>query len=117
MLRVKPCQFYDGIDLRKNGQYKKRKDTVMNDNFKAAYLGEAYHNIDGTGWPDAVVMENQGSVLDGTYESIMYYLERTTKLIWNKYSNCWKCGNCDKKIKPDWSYCPHCGAKVVNDAN
>ena len=43
------------------------------DNFKATYCGAEYHNIDGTGWPDAVVMENQGSVLNGTYESKMYY--------------------------------------------
>ena len=54
------------------------------ENFKAAYCGAEYHNIDGTGWPDAVVMENQGSIFDGTYESKIYYPERITRRIWNK---------------------------------
>ena len=90
------------------------------DNFKATYCGAEYHSIDGTGWPDAVVMENQGSVLDGTYESMMYYLERTTRRIWNKYNDCFECENCGKRIEPRWSYCPRCGAriaKVVLDAD
>ena len=92
--------------------------------FKAAFCGAEYHNIDGTGWPDAVVMENKGSVLDGTYESRMYYPERTCN---NSYvGGCsveFKCSACGehcfypkrgngKYVKP--RYCPSCGAKVVS---
>ena len=83
------------------------------DDFKATFCGAEYHNIDGTGWPDAVVMENQGSVLDGTYESRMYCPERTTRLIWNKHDDCFECESCGKGMKPEWTYCPRCGAKVV----
>ena len=93
------------------------------DKFKATYCGAEYHNIDGTGWPYAVVMENQGSVLDGTYESRMYYPKHTCK---NSYiGGCeveFKCSACEehcfypkkgngKYMKP--RYCPSCGAKVV----
>ena len=84
-----------------------------NDNFKATYCGAEYHNIEGTGWPDAVVMENQGSVLDGTYESKIYYPERTTRRIWNKNSDCFKCENCGKVMKPEWTYCTSCGARIA----
>ena len=32
-----------------------------------------YHNIDGTGWPDAVVVDNGGDVFDHTYAIRTYY--------------------------------------------
>ena len=93
---------------------------TASDNFKAIYYGAEYHNIDGTGWPDAVVMENQGSVLDGTYESRMYYPERTCEVI--EYNDCGphaedctivlSCGHRTLGYIPN--YCPSCGAKVVN---
>ena len=69
---------------------------TANDNFKATYCGAEYHNIDGTGWPDAVVMENQGSVLDGTYESRIYYLERTCSYVEHCDGTyyCYQCSEC-----------------------
>ena len=105
-------------------------EVVVMSNFKATYCGAEYHNIDGTGWPYAVVMENQGSVFDGTYESIRYYPERTTKLVWDKYDECWKCKACGE----DWGeiyfiqdcipyrmhYCSNCGTKItgaISDAD
>ena len=89
------------------------------DNFKATYCGAEYHNIDGTGWPDAVVMENQGSVLDGTYESRIYYPERICKVIeYNDYGphaeDCtivFSCGHETLGYIPN--YCPSCGATVM----
>ena len=90
--------------------------------FKATYCGAEYHNIDGTGWPDAVVMENQGSVLDGTYESRMYYPERTCELAdkrWDDGTCVWgvECSECGSRFSYEtgtcWKYCPSCGAKVV----
>lgn len=86
----------------------------MSDDFKATFCGAEYHNIDGTGWPDAVVMENQGSVLDGTYESRTYYPERTCSLR-SRYTSlyCYECSECGKGMKPEWAYCPRCGAKVM----
>lgn len=51
---------------------------MANRDFKARFAGANYHNIDGTGWPDSVVMENGGRVLEGTYESREYFpCERT----------------------------------------
>ena len=96
---------------------------TANDNFKATYCGAEYHNIDGTGWPDAVVMENQGSVLDGTYESKMYYPERTCELAdkrWDDGTCVWgvECSECGSRFSYEtgtcWKYCPSCGAKVMN---
>ena len=92
---------------------------TANDNFKATYCGAEYHNIDGTGWPDAVVMENQGSVLDGTYESKRYYPKRTCEVTeYNDYGphaeDCTivlSCGHETIGYIPN--YCPSCGAKVV----
>ena len=90
--------------------------------FKATYCGAEYHNIDGTGWPDAVVMENQGSVLDGTYESRTYYPERTCTLTnrrWDHGMCTWgvECSECVARFEHEtgecWRYCPSCGAKVV----
>ena len=108
-------------------------EVVVMDNFKATYCGAEYHNIDGTGWPYAVVMENQGSVLDGTYESKMYYPERTYELtdkrrdngtcVWESWDDgtcVWgiECSECGSRFSYEtgacWKYCPSCGAKVVS---
>ncbi len=32
-----------------------------------------YHNIDGTGWPDAVVVDNGGDIFEHTYETRVYF--------------------------------------------
>ena len=32
-----------------------------------------YHNIDGTGWPDAVVVDNGGDIFEHTYETRIYF--------------------------------------------
>ena len=94
--------------------------------FKATYCGAEYHNIDGTGWPDAVVMENQGSVLDGTYESRMYYPERTCTM--DRENHCSICrentpntlywvnlGGGFRTVKSRKPlFCGHCGARVVS---
>ena len=89
----------------------------LSDDFKATFCGAEYHNIDGTGWPDAVVMENQGSVLDGTYESRMYYPERTCR--YESTNRCtWACTSCGREIDVlhrGYNYCPNCGAKVVEE--
>lgn len=97
--------------------------------FKATYCGAEYHNIDGTGWPDAVVMENQGSVLDGTYESRMYYPERTCKLDKSfkepgfmenvmEYE-CSECGGLTNAqifhASDEPRYCMMCGARVAKE--
>ena len=93
----------------------------LNGNFKAAYLGAEYHNIDGTGWPDAVVMENQGSVFDGTYRTKMYFPECTCMVddvCLSSYSETdWgKCNSCYSVFpyQGDIVACPKCGARVVN---
>lgn len=39
--------------------------------------------------------------------------ERTTRLIWNKHDDCFECESCGKGMKPEWAYCPRCGAKVA----
>ena len=39
--------------------------------------------------------------------------KRTTRLIWNKHNDCLECENCGKGMKPEWAYCPRCGAEVV----
>ena len=96
------------------------------ENFKATYCGAEYHNIDGTGWPDAVVMENQGSVLDGTYESKIYYPERTCKMKLVRRGpiySVWRfscCGYEHSENRSDvgatklpGTRCPKCEAKVV----
>lgn len=49
--------------------------------FKAAVCGMEYHNIDGTGWPDAVVVENEGDPMAGTYEVRSYYPVDTDMLL------------------------------------
>ena len=32
-----------------------------------------YHNIDGTGWPDAVVVDNGGGIFEHAYETRTYF--------------------------------------------
>ena len=106
----------------------------MRDDFKATYCGSEYHNIDGTGWPDAVVMENQGSVLDGTYESRMYYPDRTctmqrtfVKPVLMEHVQEYECSECGGLTNAQVfgesdvpRYCARCGARiteVVSDAD
>ena len=99
---------------------------TISNNFKATYCGAEYHNIDGTGWPDAVVMENQGSVLDGTYESKRYYPERTCKMELIKNGaiyRVWRFSCCGYEYSENMTdsgatelpgtRCPKCGAEVV----
>lgn len=42
--------------------------------FKAVVCGMEYHNIDGTGWPDAVVVDNGGDIFEHAYETRTYFL-------------------------------------------
>lgn len=42
--------------------------------FKAGVCGMEYHNIDGTGWPDAVVVDNGGDIFEHAYETRTYFL-------------------------------------------
>ena len=39
--------------------------------------------------------------------------ERTCTLR-SRYTSlyCYECSECGKGMKPEWAYCPHCGAKV-----
>ena len=41
--------------------------------FKAGVCGMEYHNIDGTGWPDAVVVDNGGDIFEHAYETRTYF--------------------------------------------
>lgn len=41
--------------------------------FKAKVCGLEYTNMDGTGWPYCVVVDNDGDVLKGTYDTRTYY--------------------------------------------
>lgn len=41
--------------------------------FKAGVCGTEYHNIDGTGWPDAVVVDNGGDIFEHAYETRVYF--------------------------------------------
>ena len=41
--------------------------------------------------------------------------ERTCSLR-SRYTSlyCYECSECGKGMKPEWAYCPRCGAKVMN---
>lgn len=81
--------------------------------FKPKFTGMSFHNMDGIGWPDSVVVDNGGSVLEGTYESMTYTPERTCKNA-DKSSGWFCCSECSKSSLDRWpTYCPNCGAKVV----
>lgn len=41
--------------------------------FKAGVCGMEYHSIDGTGWPDAVVVDNGGDIFEHAYETRTYF--------------------------------------------
>jgi len=62
----------------------------MTDTFKPVVEGMEFHVIDGTGFPDAVLVSNGGKVTDGTYIDKYYYPVG-------------HCKNCDKRHS-DW--CP-----------
>lgn len=56
------------------------------------------------------------------YEGIKYLPERTCGewrgspgSVWEEDSLELWCEHCDREIDPDWSYCPFCGAKVVEE--
>lgn len=81
------------------------------DTFKSKFTGMNFRNMDGIGWPDSVVVDNGGDVLEGTYESMTYVPERTCEII--KATFDWECSECHERIFESVNYCPNCGAKVV----
>lgn len=46
---------------------------MAKDDFKAQVVGFNYSNIDGTDWPDAVVLDNGVSVFGDEYAQRYYY--------------------------------------------
>ena len=60
-------------------------------------------------WPESVDVMHEG-----TRDSLKYMPERICTLR-SRYTSlyCYECSECGKGMKPDWTYCPRCGAKVV----
>lgn len=46
---------------------------MAKDDFKAQVVGFNYSNIDGTGWPDAVAINNGESIFSDEYAQRYYY--------------------------------------------
>ena len=72
-------------------------------------LGANWHADE---WP-----ENVDVMHEGAGDSLKYIPEHTCTLRL-RYTSlslyCYECSECGKGMKPDWTYCPRCGAKVVS---
>ena len=85
--------------------------------FKASYLGANYVNIDGTGWPDSVVMSNGGDDTTGTWETKLYaprVLARAVPVRSRDFdTKGFMCSNCGYGVdKRNDTFCANCGAKL-----
>ena len=69
-------------------------------------------------WPDSVDVMHEDA-----RDSRRYVPKKTTRLVWSKHRECWKCESCgndfgDKYfskycIPCGWNYCSNCGAKIT----
>ena len=89
---------------------------VMNmiDTFKPVVEGMEFHAIDGTGFPDAVLVSNGGNVMDGTYIDKYYYPVVHAHWKYDKNGVFW-CSRCECIPATKSDFCPNCGAKIDGD--
>lgn len=94
----------------------------MSGDFKPAFEGMNFHNLDGSGWPDSVVVGNGGDIGDGTYEARDYVPWRTCSFTYDPVHDDMVCGACGcwldmaayaaMETAGAFRFCPGCGAKV-----
>lgn len=71
------------------------------------YPPEASDGMGGVDWDKVELVE---------IEWVNYVKERTCGLR-SRFTGmyCYECSECGRGMKSDWSYCPNCGAKVMNE--
>ena len=87
----------------------------MTDTFKPVVEGMEFHVIDGTGFPDAVLVSNGVNVMDGTYIDKYYYpvVHAHWKNIGSGHA---ECSNCGMTVSADYpaSPCVHYCAELIS---